>query len=197
MNRWVRISTSIFPYILCIFQLLVGINDADAQNRRTRSTSNRGASGKVIQYDAARSAGLIVYDIETALKKMKLEKPETLTTFKSAVGARNARIEQLRQEHKALFEELNAVVQQKQREVRGTGKVQELRDMQQKIQPLIRPIRKKALQTDSLFEVELRTLLTTPAYEKWQNYRRSVRQVRQANTRPRTGSRPAIRRRRN
>jgi len=117
-------------------------------------------------------AGIIMYDADEAIKKIKIKKePQKFSTFK-AISFYNNKINEIKTFNYLVFNDVKSFITKKTNEVKLTNDYRSMKEARLKIQEMLDPIRSKVKVQDSILNTNLEKELTAKQYKKWVKYKK-------------------------
>ena len=117
-------------------------------------------------------AGIIMYDADEAIKKIKIKKePQKVSTFK-AISFYNNKINEIKTFNYIVFNDVKSFITKKTNEVKLTNDYRSMKEARFKIQEMLDPIRSKIKVQDSILNTNLEKELTAKQYKNWVKYKK-------------------------
>jgi predicted CopG family antitoxin len=152
--------------------LLFMIGLAQAQTRRPGGGMGQGQERQGGRNMGA-AMGLIKYEAEEALKKMKIEEEALSGTITQLIGSYNSQIDSLRADSRPLFAEMREQI----RSIRQSGDFSQMRSMREQSRQKLAPVREQAQLIQSELDTQLEPLLNKKQLKKWKSYKAAKRPV--------------------
>ncbi|MEO1435257.1 MAG: hypothetical protein AAFV80_06940 [Bacteroidota bacterium] len=126
-------------------------------------------------FDAEKAAGIVEYNIDKVIKKIKVKNPDTQSAVTEALKAYNTRMMELSYAHSPTFQELDAEFDRTISAVMASRDRSKMNGFKNKIQTVLPPIRKEVMQEEQALNAIMLTNLTEKQNEKWLKYQQQQR----------------------
>ncbi len=160
----------LFQSVLINAQNRGGIRNSSPGNQRTAT-----APVKMPEYDPAKTAGIMEYDIKAVLKKLKLKKNPNSVIVKKAIEDHNREMNALNLLHTGIFDELKMLVALTINQAVATKDYSGMKNLQKQLNTTLEPIREKVTVSDSSLNEKLRKELSEGQFKKWVKYQKQQR----------------------
>lgn len=137
------------------------------QGRPQRGQGQQGGGAR----NMGASIGLIKYDAEQALKKMKIEDEQVASEVTGFIEAYNVKIDSLRADTRPVFEEMR----KQMRSIRQSGDFNQMRSLREQSRQKFAPVREQTKAWEAELDTQLQPLLDKKQLKKWTNYKASKR----------------------
>lgn len=117
-------------------------------------------------------AGIIMYDSDEAIKKIKLKKEPKKIIVKKSISYYNNKINEIKTFNYITFNNVKEFIIKKNNEVKLTKDYRSMGDARLKIQSMLEPIRSKIKVQDSILNTNLEKELTAKQYKNWTKYKK-------------------------
>lgn len=118
-------------------------------------------------------AGVIMYDADEAIKKIKIKKDPKKIIFKRSLSTYNNKINEIKTFNYLVFKDVKSFIIKKTNEVKLTKDYRSMKDARLKIQEMLDPIRSKIQVQDSILNTSLEKELTAKEYKNWTKYKKN------------------------
>jgi hypothetical protein len=136
----------------------------------------RGAAGmQPPEFDAQKAAGIVTYDYEKVIKKLKVKKDTSVKAVARAIYDYNIRIDELSMVHTATLENLEKEFDQNVRIAMQNRDRSHMNGVKTKIQEIIPPIRMLTNAEQSKLDLAMAAVLDEKQFNKWMKYQKSQR----------------------
>ena len=117
-------------------------------------------------------AGIIMYDSDEAIKKIKLKKEPKKIIVKKSISIYNNKINEIKTFNYLVFNDVKSFIIKKTNEVKLTKDYRSMKEARLKIQEMLDPIRTKIKVQDSILNTNLEKELTAKEYKNWKKYQK-------------------------
>ncbi|MCK0132206.1 hypothetical protein MWU59_11910 [Flavobacteriaceae bacterium F08102] len=129
------------------------------------------------RYNAEREAGILRYDIEEVLKKLKIKPTDTKAEkITSLLKSYDAKIENIQLMYRATFTEMDLVVEAKKTEMRSSNNPDLYQDLQEYISKNLKPVQAQVTPHVLKLNEEMQTILTAKQLQKWLKLQKKLAQ---------------------
>ena len=116
--------------------------------------------------------GIIMYDSDEAIKKIKLKKEPKKIIVKKSISIYNNKINEIKTFNYLVFNDVKSFITKKTNEVKLTNDYRSMKEARLKIQEMLDPIRTKIKVQDSILNTNLEKELTAKEYKNWKKYQK-------------------------
>ena len=116
--------------------------------------------------------GIIMYDSDEAIKKIKLKKEPKKIIVKKSISIYNNKINEIKTFNYLVFNDVKSFIIKKTNEVKLTNDYRSMKEARLKIQEMLDPIRTKIKVQDSILNTNLEKELTAKEYKNWKKYQK-------------------------
>ena len=128
---------------------------------------------QIPDFDAGEVAGIVTYDTEKVIKKIKVEDGNLKQFVAKSIEAYNMEMYQLSDAHAATFQKLNAYFErQVQVAIRNRDKSQ-MNGFKAKVRETIPPIKKEVIEHEKELNDAMQSVLDDKQFHKWLKYQKS------------------------
>ena len=118
-------------------------------------------------------AGIIIYDTDAAVKKIKLKKdPQKANTIK-AISLYNSKINEIKVFNVITFKNIKSFVTKKYNEVQLTKDYRSMEEARMKLGDMINPVKEKVEAQKSILNETLEKELSAKQYKNWLKFQRT------------------------
>ncbi|MEL6560822.1 MAG: hypothetical protein AAFQ94_21690 [Bacteroidota bacterium] len=128
---------------------------------------------QIPDFDAEEVAGIVTYDTEKVIKKLKVEDGQVKQSIAKSIGEYNMEMYQLSDAHAATFQELNADFErQVQAAIRNRDRSM-MDGFKAKVRETIPPIKKEVIAYENELNEVMQSVLDKKQFEKWLKYQKN------------------------
>ncbi|MEO1253355.1 MAG: hypothetical protein AAFY41_00535 [Bacteroidota bacterium] len=128
---------------------------------------------QIPDFDAEKAAGIVTYDTEKVIKKLKVEDLKAKQSIAKSIEQYNMKMYELSDTHAATFQELNAYFErQVQVAIRNRDRSQ-MDGFKTKVKETIPPIKKEVIVHENALNESMQSLLDDKQFNKWMKYQKS------------------------
>lgn len=124
-------------------------------------------------FKAEEAAGIVTYDSEKVIKKLKIEEEEVKKSITTAIGEYNMEMYELADAHGATFQELDDDFNRQVQIAMQRRDRSQMDGVKSKIRETIPPIREQAMQHENVLNASMKSTLDEKQYNKWLKYQKS------------------------
>ncbi len=155
--------------VLSIFLIVFALGATYGQERRP---GGFGQGQERAPRNFGASAGIIKYDADEALKKLKIEEEdEVAIDVIVSIETYNIRLDSLQSANQPIFNDIQA----KFRSLRQSGDFSQMRGMREEVRQKLSPIREEAKKIGEDLDSEMAVVLDEKQLKKWNSYKASKR----------------------
>lgn len=117
-------------------------------------------------------AGIIMYDADEAIKKIKLKKePQKVSTIK-AIALYNSKINEIKTFNYITFNNIKSYITKKFNEVQLTKDYRSMEEVRMKVKEMLDPVKEKVEDQKSILDKTLEKELSAKQYKNWGKYKK-------------------------
>jgi|GEM_PF-4924952 len=148
---------------------------AQSMSNRNYSNTSRNSYQEPQKYSAEREAGILRFDTEEVLKKLKI-KPEDEETAKitAILKVYDDKIENIQLMYRAIFREVDQTVEAKTDELRSSNNPETFKALQAYIVKNVTPVQEQVNPIVEDLRKGMEGILTAKKYQKWMKYQKRM-----------------------
>lgn len=136
-------------------------------------SQQRNSSGiKTPKVNPENMVGIMMYDSDAVIKKIKLKKEPKKTNVLKFIAAYNSKINEIKTFSYLTFNDVKTFITKKDNEFKLTKDYRSMNDARLKVKEMLDPIRSKIIIQDSILNANLEKELTAKEYKNWVKYQK-------------------------
>ncbi|WP_457610111.1 hypothetical protein [Lutibacter sp.] len=144
------------------------------------NSSQQAAQQKIIPENMA---GIISYDIDEVIKKLKIKKTPTRNIVSNAISTHNNKINELKTFNYETFDNVKSFLTKKRNEAKLSRDFTILKEARMKANEMLAPIRKKVIAQKNILNTTLKKEFSEKQFKKWLKYQQNkLKELKPKNT---------------
>jgi len=132
--------------------------------------SAKKSGDKSFKVNVKKMAGIIVYDTEEVIKKIKIKKTDTKNYVEWAIDKYNEKINELKIFNTDTFSEVNIYINQKRQEAQLSNDINILKEAKLKVDETLQPLKDKVEKAKTTLNHGFEKHLNAKQYKSWLKY---------------------------
>lgn len=174
-------------HILLLFCLLASVSlnaqrggGGGASQRGQGDASSQGGRNSQdrtpVKFDAANAAGMVYYDTDQVIKKLKIKKNnQLLLNVKKAISNYHHKLNEIGLANKDNFDSLNVYMNDIMKALQVGGDRSRMQDIRFSVREKLRPVRRSVMQEDIKLNETITALLDEKQLKRWNNYQNEIK----------------------